>query len=442
MQKGKKHLTLAERGVIEHMLKGGASLRSIGRAVGKHPTTISKEIKGHIQFRQSGGWGSGFNNCKHRFGCDLTNVCGNPDCRKKPGKCSRCKMRCVNHCEYFEREDCPRLAAPPYVCNGCSDRRKCTLEKRLYEASAAHDEYKDLLSGERSGTRISPEEMDDADSIVSPLLKKGQSLHVIWSNHADELGMSEATLYRRLHDGSFSASVMDSPAIVQRKPYRPTKQNRTYKVDRRCLEGRRYEDYTALLAERGLFPTVQMDTVIGRVGGKPLLTIHFREAHFMLAFLLEKHNAKCVGNVFDKLYEDLTPEVFRKLFPVILTDNGSGFSDPAHIETDSHGARRTSVYYCHPQASFEKGSIENNHTLLRRILPKGTSFDDLTQADVNVIMSHVNSYLREEAGDCVPIDLFKGLHPHGQTLLDVVGISKIPADNVTLKPALLDQIRG
>ena len=279
-------------------------------------------------------------------------------------------MRCVNHCEYFERESCVRLQAPPYVCNGCEDRRKCTLEKHIYEASAAHSEYKGILSEERSGTRISPEDMDYVDSIVSPLLKKGQSIHVIWANHAEELGASEATLYRRLHDGSFSASVMDSPAIVQRRPYRPTKQKRAYKIDRRCLEGRRYEDYTALLAEKSLFPTVQMDTVIGRIGGKSLLTLHFLEAHFMLAFLLERHNAKCVREVFDTLSAALTPEVFHKLFPVILTDNGSEFSDPVHLETDPFGKRRTSIYYCHPQASFEKGSIENNHTLLRRILPR------------------------------------------------------------------------
>ena len=59
MQKGKRHLTLDQRGVIEHMLKEGASLRSIAASVGKHPTTISKEITGHLQVRQTGGWGNG-----------------------------------------------------------------------------------------------------------------------------------------------------------------------------------------------------------------------------------------------------------------------------------------------------------------------------------------------------------------------------------------------
>lgn len=59
------------------------------------------------------------------------------------------------------------------------------------------------------------------------------------------------------------------------------------------------------------------------------------------------------------------------------------------------GEQRTQFFYCHPSSPFEKGACEVNHELLRRILPKGTSFDDLTQNDVNLIMSHINSYKRK-----------------------------------------------
>ena len=46
------------------------------------------------------------------------------------------------------------------------------------------------------------------------------------------------------------------------------------------------------------------------------------------------------------------------MFQVILTDRGSEFTDPAAIEFDAEGNRRTYVFYCDPQRSDQKGSIE------------------------------------------------------------------------------------
>lgn len=139
-----------------------------------------------------------------------------------------------------------------------------------------------------------------------------------------------------------------------------------------------------------------MDTVIGKQGGKCLLTIHFVNTSFMLAFLREHNDAQSVIDIFNNIQNTLSIDKFKELFPLILTDNGSEFSNPTEIEFDMKtGELRTQIFYCHPSSPFEKGSCEVNHKLLRRILPKGTSFDNLTQEDINLIMSHINSYKRK-----------------------------------------------
>ena len=140
-----------------------------------------------------------------------------------------------------------------------------------------------------------------------------------------------------------------------------------------------------------------MDSVEGRKGGKVLLTIHFVNCSLMLAFLREHNDAQSVIDIFNELDKILGIEKFKEMFVIILTDNGSEFSNPKEIEFNMEtGEQRTKTFYCHPSSPNEKGSCEVNHELIRRILPKGTSFDNLTQEDINMVMSHVNSYKRKK----------------------------------------------
>lgn len=104
---------------------------------------------------------------------------------------------------------------------------------------------------------------------------------------------------------------------------------------------------------------VEMDTVKGvREQGKRLLTMIFRKNNVMLLFLMPDGKAESVKRVFDYLESGLGIEVFRRLFPVILTDNGSEFKkvDELELTTDEDGflIYRTSLYYCDPMASWQK----------------------------------------------------------------------------------------
>jgi IS30 family transposase len=79
--------------------------------------------------------------------------------------------------------------------------------------------------------------------------------------------------------------------------------------------------------------------------------------------------------------------------------------------------------------------LENNHEFLRRVIPKGKPMDHLTQSDVSLMMSHINSYARKSLGDRSPYEAFAFMH--GESLLKKLGVVFIPPDEITLRPSLL-----
>ena len=145
----------------------------------------------------------------------------------------------------------------------------------------------------------------------------------------------------------------------------------------------------------------------------------------------ERNTARSVTEVFEWLYETLWHEQYCRLFPIILTDRGSEFTDPVSIECTASGEVRSRVFYCDDQ----KGGCEVTREFIRRILPKGTSFDHLQQSDVLLMMSHMNSYTRKKLNNQSAHRLFSFLY--GETILPSLGIQKIPANDINLTPRLL-----
>lgn len=425
-----KHLSIEERSIIKSMLDQSASFKAIARQLGRDCTTISKEVRSHLIFKKSGCFGHPFNDCANRFSCPVSGLCPDSSCRFK--KCSLCS-KCHLHCPDYFKQYCPTLAKPPYVCNGCPDRNRCTLEKHLYSAPAAQKEYELVRSESRSGICLDEAEALQLDSFLSPLLKKGQSIHHICVSNPSEVMFSEKTIYNYVDAGIFSARNIDLPRKVSYKPRKSP--HDSFKVDKSCRVGRTYQDYLGFLSEWPDCPVVQMDSVIGRIGGKALLTIHFAKSEFMLAFLRDRNTAASVSAVIERLYWELRPDRFRELFPVLLGDNGSEFSDPLSIEMDAENNQRTRVFYCEPSAPYQKGAAENNHEFIRRILPKGASFDGLGQADIDLMMNHINSYKRANLGDRSPYEVFRIFY--GQDILDALGAVPIPPNDITLRPELL-----
>ena len=176
-----------------------------------------------------------------------------------------------------------------------------------------------------------------------------------------------------------------------------------------------------------------MDSVVGTPGPKVLLTLNFNSCGFMLAFLRPSNNAASVIDIFNSLEQTLGLDMFRKLFPVILTDNGSEFSNPAALEfSQTTKKRRTRIFYCNPYSSWEKPHVENNHLNLRKPFPKGASFNSLSLDNINLAMSHLNSCIRKELNDKTAFDLFELIY--GKEVLSKLHVEKVPPRDVDMTP--------
>lgn len=426
-----KHLTDSERLQIEQWLKERTSIKRIAAKLGKDKSTISREIRARALPSDKYAPYRVHNRCVKRRGCQRYHLCEDKsNCTKH---CSACNL-CNELCPDYEEDVCQKLYEPPYVCNGCLDERLCVLRKKYYLHKKAHEAYRETLVEARIGANITEDELLALDELVSPLIVRGQSIHHILANNPNQFNVSEKSIYRYVDGGLLTARNIDMPRVCRIKP-RKSKPV-THKVDTACRIGRTFVDYNAFMDQSGV-TAVEMDSVIGRVGGKVLLTLMFKSCDFMMAFIRQRNTSQSVIDIFNQLYELFGRERFQKLFPTILTDNGSEFSNPKALEFDADDVRRTHVFYCDPCASFQKPNVELNHEFIRKISPKGKSLDHLVQQDIDLMMSHINSYSREKLNDKSPLDLFGFLY--GFDITEKLNIVKIAPNDIILKPSLFNK---
>ena len=427
-----KFFTYEERLELQKFLKESLSFKGISRKLDKNPTTISREVRKYRSEVATGYPGFPYNACKNRFNCRMKKVCGKECSRKSDVYCKLCAS-CNDNCVEFIAEICTARFRVPYVCNGCETLRKCTLLKNSYDAEQAHIKAHESISQSRSGLCISEDEIARLNKIISPLVGNGQSVNQIYINHQDELMCSEKTIYNYIDACLFDVRNIDLPRKVK---FRERYKKPEFKVDKGCRLGRNYEAFGEFIEKNPDTAVVQMDSVMGTKGGKCLLTIHFVECSLMLAFLRDANTSKSVIDVFNQLDQALGKETFNRLFPIILTDNGSEFSNPRAIEyREINPIWRTSVFYCDAGSPYQKGAIEVNHELIRRVLPKGTSFNNLTQDHISLMMNHINSYKRKKLNNRSPYETFSFYH--GEEVLYKLGCTPVTASDIMLKPALL-----
>lgn len=426
-----KHLTEEERAFIAESLQAGITFKQIGKLLLKDPSTIAKEVKTNRTFKSAPEFNTGLINlCVHRKNCQEAFICPPQDLgRHCSCGCAKCRY-CNELCRKFEKEICPSLNKPPYVCNGCGKKRICRLEKYYYKAITAQRRYEERLRTSRQGVNISEEDWIELDNFVTPLIRRGQPLSHIYRIAGDRIPCSKSTLYRYVSSGILSVKNLDLRRVVRyrKRTKKSSPLTHTYR------KGRTYLEFKALLEENPHLHVWEMDTVIGRQGGKVLLTLLSRKTKLMLLFLLESKTAHEVWATFDYLEERCGAGIFCKTFQVILTDNGGEFMDATALEQSTFSdASRTKLFYCDPYSSYQKGSIEKNHEYIRWVLPKGSSFDDLTWYDVALLASHINAVARDSLDGLTP---YKASDP---SLLSHVDLMDIKPTEVNLTPSLLGQ---
>ena len=388
-EKKNKHLKLEDRIEIQECLAKGMSFKAIAKRIGKNATTVSREVK----------------------------------------------ARSIVHKNSYStvEETCPLLLKVPFVCNACPKRcyGSCRFVRRLYMAKQAQLAYETTLVESREGIPLSKESFYQMDAVLTQAVHAGQSIyHAI---HANKLHTSKSSVYRYVHKGYCSFALIDLPRAVKFKPR--SKRSETY-VPKGIRLGRSFQDFQDFIHLNSFLNVVEMDTVIGRPGGKVLMTFHFVNADFMFALLLENKSAAEAAAKITSLKERLNAcgFSFGDLFPVLLTDNGGEFSYVSAFENDLSGSKESSVFFCDPNAPYQKPHVENNHTLLRSILPPSSSFDDLSQQDVNLVFSHVNAVLRKQFRGKSAFDMFT--FTYSVEIAAALGISFVPPKEVISSPLL------
>lgn len=419
------HLTRDDRVRIAEMLKYGESLHAIGRELKKSPSTIKREIDQRTDIIRSKKI-----DCINLRDCHVKYLCSKKcDYRL----CKSCKIPCKKHCADYVQAFCDRLQESPYVCNGCKRINSCGYEKHMYDPSKADRAYRKTLSTCRDGYRLTGEQLRQINNIVSPLIRKKQSLYHIMQTKGDEIPASESTIRRMIHNRELDVRDIDMLNVVNRRQ-RPKKKNAVQKISPSKI-GHLWVDYLKYMEENDA-AVVQMDCVEGiKTDSAALLTLHFADFHMQLAMILDAQDCENVIRALDKLEIILGTDLFKEVFPVILTDNGSEFADIEGIERSINGGKRTKVFFCEPNRSDEKGACENNHKLIRYVIPKGTSLESFSQADINLMVDHINSYKRKSLFGRCPYEVAMAALPEDFFLL--LGLEQIPPEEVTLMPSLL-----
>ena len=256
----------------------------------------------------------------------------------------------------------------------------CHLDKYFYLAEKADKEYRKDLVDFRQGINLTTSEAKELANILKALLDKGQSLYQIKSTRK-EIKQSIKTLYTYIETGVFNEYGIDNFSLKEQfnKKYKKRKEPVNY-------DGHKYEDFLKFKEENPSTPVTEMDTVLNSLSGPYIQTFEFEKS-----------------------------ELFE-----------------FNIET---GKLRSNIFYCDPYKSNQKPHIENTHNYIRDIIPNEIDLSDLTQEDLELMFSHINSTPRKSLGGRTPYEVFT--YFYGDTVLKKLNIKKIEKDMVTLQPYLL-----
>lgn len=387
----KSRLTIENRMLIEQLLKLNYKQNSIARIIDVEPSTISREIK---------------------------------------------KRRITGKGEF---KKCEKTDKFPFVCNGCYNKLYCRKKKYYYNYKKAQENYESTLRNSRIGIDMSIDEIDYWNDYFKDKIKdKNQPILHLFHNIKNEFPKSIQTFYKYVHKGYFSS--INDEMLARSYSYKPRKRKDevpTIRNDNVIRKGRTLSDLNEYIMNHPNANIVEMDTVIGKFEDKKcIMTLYFRSNKLMLMFLIDKYKPSSVNKVFHLLKKTLGIDLFQKMFEVVLTDNGWEFSKPEDIETDYNtGEKLIHVFYCEPYSSWQKGGIERNHEFIRYIIPKGITFDKLTNKNMIDMMNNINNVSRKSLNYETPYSLFK--KEFGIEITKKLHLNPIKKDEVDLSYRIL-----
>ena len=407
------HFTLETRKLIEERLNESKTITEISNELQRDRSNIGKEIM------------------KHRIATFPSTFNYDHPCLKHVN-CSMKTYECYKTCKNIEIKLCENLISSPHVCNGCQKKKYCRHVRYYYNAVEANNEYVNSWKKDRSKLRYTPLELKILNNDFKVLVLNCKSIyHALIVINKRGFNFKISTIYKQIERGQLALKKSDLPRC--RKTKQKEVKDKSYKRD---IEGHTYEDYNSYKEENPNAVETQMDTVEGiKENDAPVFfTIEIVDIKFILIFKLIYQTAKEISNKLKLLKEILGNEIIEKIFEILLTDNGKEF---IRLDDLKEILPNANIFYCHPYSSYEKGNIENNHELIRRVIPKGVSLKCYTQKDLDLLCSHINSLYRESLDGKCPFDLVENYI--SKDVLDKLNLKKIDDDKVVLVPKLLGE---
>lgn len=388
----KKRLTIEDRILIEQLLKLNYKLKDIANAIDSYSSTISREIKNRRVSNNS------------LIICNKTN-------------------------KY------------PFICYNCPKKVSCKMKKYFYNYKEAQKNYDNKLKYSRIGIDMSIDEVEYWNDYFKDKLKdKNQPILHIFKNIENEFPKSIQSFYKYVHKGYFPS--INDEMLARSFSYKPRnkkEQIKTISKDNIIKKGRKLTDFDEYIKNNPDANIVEMDTVIGKFEDKKcIMTLYFRKSKLMLMFIIKKYKPSEVSKVFETLRNKLGNDLYKKMFKVILTDNGWEFSKPEDIEFNPNtGEKLINVFYTESYSAWQKGGIERNHEFIRYIIPKGITFDNLTKKNIIDMMNNINNVQRKSLNYQTPYLNFQ--KEYGEDIVKLFHLIPIQNDEINLSYKLLNK---
>lgn len=396
-----------ERNAIERLLDRGKTCRETARELGRAPSTVANEVR------------------RHRFVTAPRALSGEPAPADLPGACER-------------------LQRWPRCCNGCRAARirSCSMRPRVrYSAALAQLAADREASESRAG--IDEDEGSTARKVaaIRDCLARGLSPEQIAETRPD-IGLSASTIYRWVDAGYAGMTNMELRRKVR---YRPRKRSAPRRGAPHSAR-RSHAEFERLPGDERA-GAWEMDTVAGRASDSArLLTLYHRPTGFQLAIPVPDGTCASVLAGLGLVRSALGGEGMRRVFRLVVTDNGAEFSDEAGVAGMlGELPGETRLFYCDPRRADQKGGCEKNHVEIRKLLPKGRgiSFDRLGRADAALVMSQVNSEPRGRLAWRSPAEmLVAAFGDAARALLDAFGVEALAPSELDLTPGCVERARA
>lgn len=183
--------------------------------------------------------------------------------------------------------------------------------------------------------------------------------------------------------------------------YLPLKRKKRKKKQGRNVQKERIADRVSIhlreesIETRETFGHYEGDSIIGRqTKGKVIHTEVERKTRYLEATVINSKSSQDTLDAQIKIFSQIPTKS-------VTTDNGLEFAKHQQLK-----ALGISTFFADPYSSWQRGTNENTNRLIRRYLPKKTSFNNLTQKDLDDIVWEINNRPKKVLNFATPQEAF------------------------------------